>query len=419
MFINYYRNKKKIINDPVYGFINIPSDLIFDLIEHPYFQRLRRIKQLGLSYYVYPGAVHTRFQHVLGAMHLMQSVVKVLKSKNILITPEEEEGVYLAILLHDLGHGPFSHTLEYSFFKNITHEQLSLQFMRELNREFSERLNVGIEIFKNSYPKKFLHQLVSSQLDMDRMDYLKRDSFFTGVSEGVIGTERILKMLNVYNDEIVVEGKGIYSVENFLIARRLMYWQVYLHKTVVITEQMLRLIMQRARELFQRGKHIFAAPQLKYFLKNDINKLEKILEKIDNEIPLKQFALLDDFDIMSAIKVWINSDDKILSDLSYNLINRKLYRIEIFKNKSDLNSNYVKNLKKSITQKLKLTENEIQYYFTSGLIHNKAYTKGKDTKINIMYNNKITDIASASDISNVSVLSKKVEKYFICYIKDI
>ena len=319
--IEKWQNKRKIVNDPVYGFINIPSEIIYDIIEHRYFQRLRRIKQLGLTDYVYPGAVHTRFQHTLGAVHLLYSAISTLRLKGVDITQEEEDAVTLAILLHDIGHGPFSHTLEHVIIDKYTHEDLSLMFMEALNKEFSGKLDLTINIFKNNYHKKFLHQLVSSQLDVDRMDYLRRDSFFSGVSEGVIGSDRIIKMLTVVDDQLVVEAKGIYSIEKFLIARWLMYWQVYLHKTVVSAEQLLLKIFKRVKKLLSQGVEIYLSKELEFFIKN--NEKKSTLEILEN------FSKIDDADILALVKMWEDSSDKILSNLSKRLLYRKLYRIEI------------------------------------------------------------------------------------------
>ncbi|MCK5029604.1 MAG: HD domain-containing protein, partial [Bacteroidales bacterium] len=318
-----WQNKRKIVNDPVYGLINIPSEIVYDIIEHKYFQRLRRIKQLGLTDYVYPGAVHTRFQHTLGAIHLLTLAINVLKSKNIEISKEEEDAVSLAILLHDIGHGPFSHTLENIIVEKYGHEELSLLFMESLNKEYNGKLTLAINIFKNQYHKKFLHQLVSSQLDVDRLDYLRRDSFYTGVSEGVIGSDRIIKMLNVVNDQLVVEAKGIHSIEKFLIARWLMYWQVYLHKTVVSAEQLLIKIFKRVKYLALNKKDIYLTKELEFFLNNTE------LDKSDFSVLLNNFSAIDDTDIFSLAKKWTNSTDKVLSMLSERLLNRKLLKIEI------------------------------------------------------------------------------------------
>ncbi|MFN8256845.1 MAG: HD domain-containing protein [Bacteroidales bacterium] len=410
------QNKRKIINDPIYGFIQIPSELMFDIISHPLFQRLRRIKQLGLTYYVYPGAMHTRFQHVLGAAHLMKEAINILRQKGHDITDEEAEASLIAILLHDIGHGPFSHTLESSFFKNVPHETVSLSFMKQLNTEFSGKLNTGIEVFTGTYEKKFLHQLVSSQLDMDRLDYLRRDSFYTGVSEGVIGSERIIKMLNIVDNELVIEEKGIYSIEKFLIARRLMYWQVYLHKTVISSEQMLIKLIQRARFVFQSGVELFLTPALKFFFSNsikDANALDKIIE---NSIPLEEFSKLDDYDIITCIKEWQFAKDKILSFLSKSLVNRNLYKVEI--QSKPFHPQKMDELKNELRNYFNFTENEEKYYLITDTIKNNAYSKNLDERINILLKNgMVEDIAIASDVSNISALSKPVEKYFVCYPK--
>jgi len=413
-------NKKKIINDPVHGFINIPSELIFDIIEHSYFQRLRRIKQLGLTYYVYPGATHTRFHHVLGATYLMSQAIDVLRNKGVDITADEAEGALIAILLHDIGHGPFSHTLEHSFVENISHEAISLKFMNKLNSLFEGRLQTGIDIFENTYPKKFLHQLVSSQLDMDRLDYLRRDSFFTGVVEGTVNSDRLIKMLNVLNDELVVDSKGIYSVEKFLIARRLMYWQVYLHKTVVVAEQILIKILKRAKLIRRQHPDLFATPALQFFLYHDINSIEQFDEIDSGTLILDHFNNLDDTDVMASIKIWKNHPDKILSYLCDCLINRKLFKIEIFSEQSDIPIGYLNELKQKAIIKFGLTNEDADYLVFSDVISNNAYTRNSDHVINILFSSgKLIDVAQASDISNVKVLSKTVKKYFICYPKDI
>ena len=316
---------KKILNDPVYGFVGIPHGIIFSLVEHPFFQRLRRIKQTSLTHFVYPGALHTRFHHAIGALHLMQQAIEVLRSKDVDITPEEAEGACIAILLHDIGHGPFSHTLEHTLFNGVTHEELSLLFMERLNEIFDGQLSLAIDIFRGNYPKQFLHQLISGQLDMDRMDYLNRDSFFTGVHEGVIGYDRIIKMLSVQNGELVVEEKGIYSIEKFLIARRLMYWQVYLHKTVLSAEQMLIVALLRAKALTRQGHQLPASPPLAFFLQREPSRAD--FEQERDQL-LGQFAQLDDFDIVSALKSWMFADDKLLAFLSSSIINRRLFRLE-------------------------------------------------------------------------------------------
>ena len=398
-------NKLKIINDPVYGFIKIPYDLIFDLIEHPLFQRLRRIRQLGLTHFVYPGANHSRFQHAVGAMHLMGLAIEVIRSKGHTISDEEARAVTIAILLHDIGHGPFSHSLEHSLIKNTTHEEISLLLMEQLNKEFRGELSMAIEIFRNRYPKKFLHQLVSSQLDMDRLDYLKRDSFFTGVTEGVIGSDRIIKMLNVLNDQLVVEEKGIYSIEKFLIARRLMYWQVYLHRTVVASEQVLVLMLKRAQTLTSGGEKLFATPALAYFL------------QAQKQVSLEQFSLLDDDDILASAKVWCNNSDRVLSMLANGVINRKLFSVEL--DKQSFSADRVAEIRGRVREHLNMSPREAEYLVVSDSISNYAYSD-MDDRITIMDKHGNTrDIAEASDILNISVLSKTVRKYFLCYPRFI
>lgn len=405
---NSSTNKLKIINDPVYGFIKIPYDLVFDLIEHPLFQRLRRIRQLGLTHFVYPGANHTRFQHAVGAMHLMGQAIEVIRSKGHSITDEEARAVTIAILLHDIGHGPFSHSLEHSLIKNTSHEEISLMFMEQLNDEFQGELSMSIAIFRNNYHKKFLHQLVSSQLDMDRLDYLKRDSFFTGVTEGVIGSDRIIKMLNVLNDQLVVDEKGIYSIEKFLIARRLMYWQVYLHRTVVASEQLLVMMLKRAQALTSGGKELFATPALTYFLQKH------------DQVSLEQFALLDDNDILASAKVWCNNSDRVLSMLADGLVNRNLFSVEL--DNQSFRADRVKEIRSSVAETLSITIEEAEYLVVSDSISNYAYSD-MDDRITIMdKRGNSRDIAEASDILNISVLSKTVRKYFLCYprlIKEI
>jgi len=411
-------NKKKIINDPVFGFINIRSELVFDLIEHPYFQRLRRIKQLGLSYLVYPGANHTRFEHALGAVHLMRSAIGILRLKGLEINDEEADAVTIAILLHDIGHGPFSHVLENTVVQGVPHEEISLLLMKELNRQFEGKLELSISIFTDQYARHFLHQLVSSQLDMDRLDYLSRDSFFSGVSEGVISSERIIKMLNVKNDELVVEYKGIYSVENFLIARRLMYWQVYLHKTVLSAEYLLINVLARAREIALAGTELFATPVLKAFLYNEINLDDFTFNRlVDGRPALDLFASLDDNDIIASIKEWQNHKDPILSYLSGCIINRRLYKIKI--SKKPISEQKIASLKEKICSHFNVCDEQLHYFLISDTISNSAYNKASSDKINVLFkNNKVSDIADASDI-NLSVFSETVRKYFICYPKEL
>lgn len=406
-------NKKKIINDPVYGFISIPTDLVFDLIEHPYFQRLRYIKQLGMTHLVYPGALHTRFHHALGAMHLMSTAIETLCNKGCTITPEEKEGLMIAILLHDIGHGPFSHALEQTIIEGIDHEDISILLMDKLNERFDGRLSLAIEIFKGTYPKKFLHQLVSSQLDMDRMDYLNRDSFFTGVSEGVISSDRIIKMLNVKDDSITVEEKGIYSIEKFLIARRLMYWQVYLHKTVIAAEQLLCKIFNRSRELALAGHKFNITPALNHFLENVVPKEDFITQ----EHHLNIFAKLDDNDVMAAVKVWADSEDFVLATLCDNLIERKLFHVDITNERPD--EAFVADLRRKAVAKYNITEHEAAYFVFTDAIRNNAYNKGDGNIHILMKNGGITDITLASDNSNLEALSKTVKKYILCYSKDL
>ena len=405
--------KRKIINDPVYGLITIPNNLVFDIIEHPWFQRLRRIIQLGLTHYVYPSAVHTRYQHALGAMHLITQALEVLRSKGILISAEEEEGVLCAILLHDIGHGPYSHALEQTMVKDLSHEDLSLLMMDSLNDFFNHRLDTANKIFRNDYPKKFLHQLVSSQLDMDRLDYLSRDSFFTGVAEGVINTDRIIKMLTVVDDQLVVEGKGIYSIEKFIISRRLMYWQVYLHKTVVAAEYMLVNILKRAKEMASEDIPLFGSPVLHLFLYSNIT-IEHFLE---DRKWIEDFAKLDDYDILSAIKVWTAHRDPILSYLCKSLIDRHLYKVEIQNEPFD--PEYVASLKEKTAAQFRLREEEIGYFLVEGTVTNNAYNPEHD-RIRIQFrNNELVDVSEASDQLNISVLSTPVSKYLLCYPKNL
>jgi len=403
-------NKLKIFNDPIYGFIRIPSTLIFDLIAHPYFQRLRRISQMGLSYLVYPGAHHTRFHHALGCMHLMQKAIQVLRFKGVELSDEEEQGLLCAILLHDIGHGPFSHAMEHSIVENISHEDLSLRFMQELNKMFNGSLTVAISIFNGKHAKKFLNQLVSSQLDMDRLDYLKRDSFYTGVAEGNTNAERLITMLNVVDGNLVVEEKGIYSVEKFLMARRFMYWQVYLHKTGVVAEQLLIRILKRARFLIKNKQSLGASEALLYFLNNRIDT-----DKFDSAT-LQLFSKLDDIDIFSAMKAWQYADDFILSELCKMILDRKLLHIKI-KNAPFKPEKFKERFLKT-QKKFNLTDEEASYFVFDGMVENKAYNRHHQN-INILKKNgKIVDVAKLSDHLNLNALSKTVIKYYICYPKD-
>ena len=402
-------NKLKIFNDPIYGFIGIPNALIFNLIAEPYFQRLRRISQMGLSYLVYPGAHHTRFHHALGSMHLMQQAIQVLRFKSIEITNEEEDGLLCAILLHDIGHGPFSHAMEHSIVEGVNHEHISLLFMEALNRKYNGKLATAIAIFKGQYPKKFLNQLVSSQLDMDRMDYLKRDSFYTGVAEGNINSERLLTMLNVINGELVIEEKGIYSVEKFLMARRFMYWQVYLHKTGLVAEQLLIKILQRAKELLAAGEKMEFNGALKFFMENKVPKEDFSQDKLD------LFAQLDDVDILAAIKNWQNHTDFVLSKLCRMIIERRLLHVKL-KNKP-FNGDKLKKHFLNFKNQHQLTDEETAYFVFSGEIQNQAYNS-KTQNINILRGNgRITDVAKASDQQYLKSLSKTVTKYYMCYPK--
>ena len=402
-------NKKKIINDPIYGFIAIPNDLIFDIIEHPFMQRLRRISQLGLSHLVYPGAIHSRFQHVLGAMHLMTQAVAVLKRKGHDITEKEERGVLLAILLHDIGHGPFSHALEFDIVNSVNHEDISGFFIQRLEREFGSDLKIALSIFENKHDKPFLHQLVSSQLDMDRLDYLNRDSFFSGVSEGIIGSDRLIEMLQVHNGSLVIEEKGIYSIEKFIVARRLMYWQVYLHKTVVSAEYMLIYALRRAKKLVKSGKEVFASPSLSFFLHEDI-----LVEDFENKDEvIDRFSELDDFDILASLKVWSRNEDEVLSFLSASIVNRRLFKIEI--SRTPFSAQHIEKRKKIITSSPKFKGLDPDFLVFSDRLVNKAYNQ-KHQNINIlMKSGEIVDLAEASDNLNISALAKPVEKYFLCY----
>jgi len=401
-------NKLKVLNDPIYGFIQIPNSLIYDIIEHPYFQRLRRITQMGFSNLVYPGANHTRFHHALGCVYLMDKAVRVLRFKQVIISEEEEIALYIAILLHDIGHGAFSHALEHSIVSGISHEEISLKFMHQLNKEFKGKLDLAIEIFEGKYNRNFLYQLISSQLDIDRLDYLKRDSFYTGVTEGNISSDRLIVMMNVKNDELVIEQKGIYSVEKFLIARRLMYWQVYLHKTGLVAENMLVNVLKRAKELAEKGHELYSSNSLNYFLYHQINQ--------DNftKDTLAKFSKLDDYDILSAIKEWTNHSDKVLSLLSKMIVNRKLLKIEIQKNPfSELQIN---KKKEKFSKIMNLTSDEMNYFVFTQQIKNQAYKPEKPIFI-LNKKGKLKDIAKASDQLNLQALTKPVVKYFICYPK--
>ncbi len=409
-------NKKKIINDPVFGFINLQSEVVFDLVEHPFFQRLRRIKQLGLSYLVFPGANHTRFEHAIGATHLMRQAISVLRLKGHTITDEEAEAVTIAILLHDIGHAPFSHVLENTLVK-ISHEEISLLLMQELNKEFNSKLKLAIKIFTNQYKKQFLHQLVSSQLDMDRLDYLSRDSFFTGVAEGTIGIDRIIKMLNVHNDKLVVDIKGIYSIEKFLISRRLMYWQVYLHKTVVAAEFLLINVLKRAKELTLRGDSLYATPTLKIFLENNFTP-DNFRNNIEAEGrgALNWYTHLDDNDILISIKEWQNHPDPVLSLLAKSITNRKLPRI--FLQEKPLSEKAEKKYLHKIMQGIIPDQELAKYFLMTGVITNNAYNKYNENIFFLQKDGTVKEINAASDI-NLTALTKTVSKYFVSFPKEL
>jgi HD superfamily phosphohydrolase len=404
-------NKLKIFNDPIYGFITIPNALIYDLVQYPYFQRLRRISQMGLSYLVYPGANHTRFHHALGCMHLMQKAVEVLRFKEVFITPEEENALYIAILLHDIGHGPFSHAMESSIVEDVHHEEISLLFMEQLNDEFNGQLSLAIQVFKGDYHRKFMLQLISGQLDMDRMDYLKRDSFYSGVSEGNVNSERLIQMMNVVDDVLVIEEKGIYSVEKFLMSRRLMYWQVYLHKTSLVAELILTKVLKRAKELTERGLVLPCSEPLLYFMQNKVN-----LETFDTKT-LALFAQLDDFDIISALKSWQNQKDFILSSLSKMIINRDLLKIKLTNDKVSTEELLIQKERFSIQNNISLIESN--YFIFKGKIKSQAYSKVAEPIRILNKDLTIEDVVEASDQLNLKSLSKLVTKYYICFPKQL
>jgi uncharacterized protein len=415
--LGYLINKRKIINDPVYGFISIPGDFVFDLIEHPWYQRLRNIKQLGLTNYVYPGANHTRFQHGLGAMHLMEMAISTLRSKGTEISHEEEEATYIAILLHDIGHGPFSHALENSIINGITHEDLSLLLMRKLNEEYYGKLDLAIQIFQGNYKRRFLHELISGQMDMDRLDYLRRDCFFTGVIEGSVGSDRIIRMLNVVDDTLVVDEKGIYSLEKFLIARRLMYWQVYMHKTVISCESLLVNILKRAKELAGEGADLFSTPSLRFFLYNKIRKadLNRNLQFTPGLIAAN-FTRLDDSDILVSAKYWVDNSDKVLSDLSRRLLRRDLFAIEL--QDSPFPEKKVNELRKRALNFMKVGDEFEDYYVFTDSISNMAYTPDSTEVRILLKNGTSADISTVSDMFDHRFLSEQITKYFLCYPKE-
>ena len=410
--MDIHNYNSKILNDPVYGFISLPYKILLDVIDHPYFQRLRRIKQLGLTHLVYPGAMHTRFQHSIGCTHLMLQAVSTLRNLGTNITIEEEKGVCLAILLHDIGHSPFSHTLENSIVSGINHEGVSKIFMQSLNKEFNGQLDIAISIFSNEYHKCFLHELVSSQLDMDRLDYLKRDSFFTGVSEGVIGNERIIKMFDIVNDSIVIKQKGIYSIEKFLVARRLMYWQVYLHKTVLSAELLLMNILKRAKEIALSRGNIFTTTSLKIFLYKTIDS-----NNLKNNNILNQFANLDDYEIFTNIKEWINDEDLVLSKLSYMLVNRKLLKVKM--SKEIFKAEEIEILRSKCIKTHNLSSEEVKYFVFQTSMTNNAYDT-KNDEIKILYKDgQLLNITEASDNYNIQSLSSEVKKHYLFYPADL
>ncbi|NJM78741.1 MAG: HD domain-containing protein [Flavobacterium sp.] len=402
-------NKLKIFNDPIYGFITIPNSLLYDLIQHPYFQRLRRISQMGMTYLVYPGAHHTRFHHALGCMHIMQKAIQTLRFKEVSISDEEENALYIAILLHDIGHGPFSHAMEHSIVEEVHHEELSLLFMEQLDIEFKGKLALAIQIFKGKYHRKFMLQLVSSQLDMDRMDYLRRDSFYSGVAEGNINSERLIQMMNVQDDYLVIEEKGIYSVEKFLMARRLMYWQVYLHKTSVVAELILTKILKRAKELTQKGIALEASKPLRFFMENKIS-----LNEFNFDV-LTTFAQLDDYDVLSAIKNWQFHDDFVLSTLCKMIINRDLLKIKMVDVKP--NKEILEKYKQTYSNLHQLTDKEMDYFIFKGKIKNQAYSKVSEPIRIVKKDKTIEDVVEVSDQLSLKALSKPVTKYFICFPK--
>ena len=404
-------NKLKIFNDPIYGFITIPNALIYDLIQHPYFQRLRRITQMGLSYLVYPGANHTRFHHALGCMHLMQKAVDVLRFKGVVLSEEEENALYIAILLHDIGHGPFSHTMEKSIVEEVHHEEISLLFMEQLNIEFNGQLDLAIKVFKGEYHRKFMLQLISSQLDMDRMDYLKRDSFYSGVAEGNVNSERLIQMMNVADDVIVIEEKGIYSIEKFLMSRRLMYWQAYLHKTSLVAELILTKVLKRAKELTNKGIKLPCSDPLLFFMENKIT-----LDNFDAK-NLDLFSQLDDFDIISALKSWQNNDDFILSSLSKMIINRDLLKIKLSTDK--LVNDDLEVYKERFAAENNLSLQDANYFIFKGKIKNQAYSKEAEPIKILKKDRSVEDVFESPDQLNLKSLSKSVTKYYICFPKHL
>ncbi len=415
--MTYLINKRKIVNDPVYGFISIPGDFVYDLIEHPWFQRLRNIKQLGLTNFVYPGANHTRFQHGLGVLYLMEMAITTLRSKGAEISPAEEEATYIAILLHDIGHGPFSHALESSIINGITHEDLSLLLMRKLNEEYNGGLDLAIDIFLGTYKRKFLHELISGQMDMDRLDYLRRDCFFTGVIEGSVGSERIISMLNVVDDALLVDEKGIYSLEKFLIARRLMYWQVYMHKTVISSENLLVNILRRAKALARDGVDLYSTPALRFFLYNEIGKSDLLREnKFTPGLIAANFTRLDDSDVLICAKYWGDCSDRVLSDLSQRLMKRDLFAAEL--QDSPFTGERVNELRNKAEKVMNIDREFDDYYVFTNSISIMAYTpEGSEVKI-LLKNGKTAEISTVSDMFDHRFLKERITKYFLCYPKE-
>jgi HD superfamily phosphohydrolase len=416
--VAYKTNKRKIINDPVYGFISIPGDLIYDIIEHPWFQRLRNIKQLGLTSFVYPGANHSRFQHCLGALYLMDMALKTLKSKDVNISSEEEEAALIAILLHDIGHGPFSHALENDLINGITHEDLSLLLMQKLNETFKGRLDLAIDIFKGSYWRKFLHELIAGQMDMDRLDYLRRDSFFTGVIEGSVGSDRIIMMLNVVNDSLVIDEKGLYSLEKFLIARRMMYWQVYMHKTVLSSESLLEKVLKRAKDLSMQGVDLYATPALRFFLYNNIGPEELGSNGLFTPgIVASNFTRLDDSDILASAKYWADHKDPVLADLSGRLMTRNLLAVEL--QNVPFSKSRIDELKSRAARYMKIDMELTDYYVFADSISNLTYAPDAPEVRILLKNGTIADITTVSDMFEHKLLSERVTKYFLCYPKEL
>lgn len=414
----YKTNKRKIINDPVYGFISIPDDLIYDIIEHPWFQRLRNIKQLGLTSFVYPGANHSRFQHCLGALYLMDTALKTLKSKGVQISRQEEEAALIAILLHDIGHGPFSHALEATLIAGITHEDLSLLLMKKMNETFSGGLDMAMEIYTGNYKRKFFHELIAGQMDMDRLDYLRRDSFFTGVIEGSVGSDRIIRMLNVVDDRLVMDEKGIYSLEKFLIARRLMYWQVYMHKTVLSSESLLAKVLKRAKDLAMQGIELFATPALRFFLYNDIGPKEIGPAGVFTPgLIAVNFTRLDDTDILASAKYWADHTDIVLSDLSTRLVSRNLLSVEL--QNEPFSESRLNELREQVVKLTKVNMEMTDYYVYTDSISNLTYTSDAPEVRILLKNGTISDITEVSDMFEHRLLSERVTKYFLCYPKEI